>query len=94
MRATQESYARENPFLTFCHNRGWEFCHSDSDGASPVPVRQLVEKFNSYLEERGDPKWNAKHIVWVIQSNTDKSPTFITVDGRQKEVFYMTGYKK
>jgi hypothetical protein len=93
MRAIQESYARENPFLAFAHTRGWEFCSDGSDGAKPVPVRYLVDKYNQYLEDRGDPKWTAKHIVWVIAANQDLMPQYIAVDGKQKEIFFVKGYK-
>lgn len=93
MRHTQEGYAKENTFLAWAHQMGWQFHATEQPGAIEMEVKRLVEKFNNYLRERGDPTWNARYVIWAIASNRDLLPMTKTINGKVKETYWVSGVK-
>ena len=94
MRAIQETYVRENPFLGYLHSKGIEIVPDGDEDTQEVPVRKLVDIFNNHLKERGDPPWTARHVVWVVSANRDIIPIPIQKGNKLSEIYYVKGWKK
>ena len=91
MRHIQDSYARENPFLTFCHTNGWSFVSENEPEAKKIDIKRLLLLFNNYLMNRGDPKWTARSIQFVISAYADTIPERILDNNKMKEIYWMKG---
>jgi hypothetical protein len=92
MRKIQDSYARENPFLTYCHRMGWEFSNEDDPDAKQVEIRKIISKFNDQLKDKGDPPWRSSTIKYVIAASTDSLEDSIMVNGKPREVYWIKGW--
>lgn len=93
MRKIQDSYAKENPFLSFCKTNGWFFANAEETDAEKVELRKLLDRFNNYLIARGDQKWNARLVQFVVSANTGHIPEKFIEAGKIKEIYWMKGYK-
>jgi hypothetical protein len=93
MRDVQESYAKDSAFTLFAKAQNWEFVPEGTEGAETIKTRTVLDKFNRYLNDRGDTEWTAKFLQSMISYNLGVHSFTEIVNGQPKEFYCIRSIK-